>query len=138
MSRAAVGGRMNPYQTVGNVFRDQGLIVITDKGLVGQIESSGITSLEYRGTTTIYENNVSCTVTPGEFKMSFNPTAHEYDPAVEQFKLAGFATSSDFRPFVTRIGLYNDQGELMVIGSLSQPIQMPNNVDTTFVLRYDT
>lgn len=127
----------NPYVTVGNIFRQHGMVVITDKDLVASIQTNGISALEYRGTTTIYENEISCTVGAGEFGMTFNPTAHEYDPTMDQYRMAGFATGSDFRPFVTRIGLYSDRSELVAIGTLSQPIQLPKNVDTTFIVRYD-
>lgn len=127
----------NPYVTVGNIFRQHGMVVITDKSLISEIEANGISALEYRGTTTIYENEISCTVGAGEFGMTFNPTAHEYDPTIDEYKMASFATGSDFRPFVTRIGLYSDRSELVAIGTLSQPIQLPKNVDTTFILRYD-
>jgi hypothetical protein len=127
----------NAYATVGNIFRQQGFVVITDKTLVSAIESSGISSLSYKGTTTIYENEISCTVNAGEFGVTYNPTAHTYDPTIDQYKMADFATGSDFRPYVTRIGLYSDRSELVAIGTLSQPIQMPKDVDTTFIVRYD-
>lgn len=130
-------GFNNPHQTVGNLYREHGFIVITDKQLLTDIENNGITSLACRGTTTIHEVEVSCTVAPGEMQFSNNPTLQVWDPTLETYKLSGFATSSDFRPFVTRIGLYDDQGQLLVIGSLSQPVQLPQNVDTTFIVKYD-
>ncbi len=137
LANTTTGGRNNPYQTVGNVLRHHGLIVITDKGLVSNIESNGITSLKYRGTTTIFENEISCTVGPGEFGMTFNPTAHQYDPKRDQYRPADFVTGSAFRPYITRIGLYDDLHRLVAIGSLSQPVQLPKNVDTTFIVKYD-
>ena len=127
----------NAYATVGNIFRQQGFVVITDKTLVSAIESSGISSLTYQGTTTIYENEISCTANAGEFAVTYNPTAHTYDPTIDQYRMADFATGSNFRPYVTRIGLYSDRSELVAIGTLSQPIQMPKDVDTTFIVRYD-
>lgn len=127
----------NPYVTVGNIFRQHGMVVITDKDLVASIQTNGISALEYRGTTTIYENEISCTVGAGEFGMTSNPTAHEYDPTMDQYRMASFTTGSDFRPFITRIGLYSDRSELVAIGTLSQPIQLPKNVDTTFIVKYD-
>ena len=33
---------------------------------------------------------------------------------------------------------YNDNGELLVVGKLGQPIKMSEETDTTFILRYDT
>lgn len=124
----------NPYATVGNVFPKQGMIVITDKPL---IDAGNITSLQYRGTTTIYETEVSCTVSPNEFGFSNNPSIQRYDPTTGQYVLQDFATGSAFRPFVTQVGLYDDNANLIVAGKLSQPVQLPRNVDTTFIIRFD-
>ena len=56
----------------------------------------------------------------------------------EHGELADFATGSKFRPYVTTVGLYNDEGELLVVGKLAQPVKMSEETDTTFVVRYDT
>ena len=34
-----------------------------------------------------------------------------------------FVTHSEFLPYITTIGLYNDSGECLVIGKLSKPIK---------------
>jgi hypothetical protein len=127
----------NVYQTVGNIARKQGLVIITDRQLVRDIQTYGVSSFEYRGTLTTYENEISCTISPGEFLFSNNPTLHEYNPITDQVQLQGFATASSFRPYVSRVGLYDDNNHLLIIGSLSQPIQLPQNVDTTLIVRYD-
>jgi hypothetical protein len=128
-----------PEAYVGNVFRKHGLAVITEPGWAKYLNDGtySITNIEYRGTTTFYENEVSCTIRPGELNRSTNPTMYYYNPNHNQFELQDFATGSGFIPYITRIGLYNDNNELVVIGSLSQPIQPPQNVDTTIVVKYD-
>ena len=52
--------------------------------------------------------------------------------------MAGFQTSSAFKPYVTTIGLYNENNELLVVGKLASPIRMSNETDTTFVVRWDS
>ena len=52
--------------------------------------------------------------------------------------MADFATGSYFRPYVTTVGLYNEDRELLVVGKLGQPIRMSDETDTTIVLRWDT
>jgi hypothetical protein len=126
--------------TVGNVFYKQGLLTLTDTRTyekTAPYTNQYPKILEYRSTQTIYETEVSCTISPGEFGFSSNPSLHVYDPRVRQFKLRSFATGSDFRPYVTQIGLYDDRGRLLVVGKTSQPIKAPDNVDTTFVLKFD-
>ncbi len=129
----------NLHNTYGIVARKQGLIIIDDPELGYDLNNgaSVVTNIEYRGTTTIYENEVSCTISPGEFGFSNNPTLHYYNSERNRFELQDFATGSDFRPYVSRVGLYNDSNDLLVIGTLSHPIQPPQNVDTTFIIRYD-
>ena len=53
-------------------------------------------------------------------------------------KLIGEATHSDFATYVTNIGLYNDQRELMAIGKLAKPIKNEKELALTFVVRFDT
>jgi len=126
-----------PTRQVGNVFRKHGMIVITSPTLVADLSTITVAGLEFRGTTTIYENEISCTVSPGQLTRSTNPTMYYYNPTHNQFELNDFATGSAFTPYVTRIGMYDDNNNLLVVGSLTQPVQLPNNVDTTFILRYD-
>ena len=48
-----------------------------------------------------------------------------------------FVTHSQFAPYVTTIGLYNDNNELLVIGRTSSPIKNDPEMDMSFVLRFD-
>ena len=96
-----------------------------------------IESVDARGTHTIWETEISCTVSPGDFNMSTNKTTTEYDPDINQFVYKPFITGSNFRPFVTTIGLYNDNLQLLAVGKLSQPVQLSTNTDTTFIVKFD-
>jgi hypothetical protein len=118
---------------VGNVFYNHGMMALTS------IPSryTTIREIDTRSTHTIWETEISCTVGPGEFTRSSNPSLQEYDPDQNQFVFKSFVTGSSFVPFVTTIGLYDDYHRLVAIGKLSTPIQMPNNVDTTFIVRFD-
>ncbi len=49
-----------------------------------------------------------------------------------------FLTGSYFSPYVTTIGLYNENYQLLAVGKLSQPIPISLHVDTTFVVNFDT
>lgn len=118
---------------VGNAFYNQGMFVLTS------IPSrfGDVLSVNARGTHTMWETEVSCTVGPGEFSMSTNPTLVENDPIRGEYVCKTILSGSNFKPFVTAVGLYNDYGQLLMIGKLSQPIQLPDNMDTTFIIRYD-
>jgi len=49
-----------------------------------------------------------------------------------------FATGSAFQPYVTTIGLYNDNNELLMVAKLGKPIALSSDTDMTFIVRYDT
>lgn len=118
---------------VGNIFYKHGMLSLT----AIPTRFATVNDVELRGTHTIWETEVSCTVRPGDFGMSSNPSLQEFDPKKGTYVFKPFVTSSYFRPFVTSIGLYDDSGRLLVIGKLSTPIQTPRNVDTTFIIKYD-
>ena len=48
-----------------------------------------------------------------------------------------FVTHSEFRPYVTQIGLYNDSNELVAHAKLGKPIKLDNQYDTSFIVRID-
>ena len=93
----------------------------------------GPNKILFKNNYTIYENEIVCTVDAGEFNMSQNPTIATDSSG----SLRDFATGSDFMPYTTTVGLYNDNNELLMVGKFGQPIAISNDIDTTFIIRYD-
>jgi hypothetical protein len=48
-----------------------------------------------------------------------------------------FVSGSDFAPYITTIGLYNDAAQLLAVGKLAQPVKKRNDVDMNFLVRID-
>tara|TARA_R100000664_G_C2756798_1_gene144778 strand:- start:2671 stop:3666 length:996 start_codon:yes stop_codon:yes gene_type:complete len=67
----------------------------------------------------------------GEGTGSFNTFYNATDTQLS------FVTSSDFYPYVSTIGLYDDKDNLLVVGKLAHPIKLSDELDTTFVIRFD-
>ena len=121
----------SPY--VGNIFYESGLVTITHP----QYHSAlNITDLQFQGSHLIYENEYKCTIEEHEFNYTLNPSARRNKNTNSQ-TLANFAISSSFKPYVTTVGLYNEAGELLVVGKLGQPTRMSDETDTTIVIRWD-
>lgn len=118
---------------LGNVFYNHGMVTLTSN-IARYLDIENTTA---RGTHTIYEKEVSCTVGAGEFNRTTNPTVQEYNPISNQYEFKGFTTGSDFKPYVTAIGLYDDQGRMVAVAKLGSPLQLPSNVDTTIIVKYD-
>ena len=89
--------------------------------------------LKLRNEYRIFENEIICKISDNEFNVSQNPTLTTDTSG----SLRDFATGSDFRPYVTTVGLYNEANELLMVGKLGQPIPMSKNTDTTFIVRFD-
>ena len=63
----------------------------------------------------------------GSFKTQYNAATQSL----------AFVTGSDFNPYVTQIGLYTEDGDLAVVGKLTKPIALSDEISTTFVVRFD-
>jgi hypothetical protein len=93
-------------------------------------------TISFQNEHIIYENEVKCTVKESEFNLSYNPTL--VTGSYASGSLRGFATSASFAPYVTTIGLYNDDNELLMVAKLAKPILVSPNTDMTFIVKYDT
>ena len=146
----------SPY--IGNIFYKNGFATITHpkyysvlgKGVgnfsiqnnfqvqgPGVIHPSDILQLKFQGSHLIYENEYQCTIDEDEFNETLNISARKIKSHTGE-DLEDFATGSLFKPYVTTIGLYNENQELLVVGKLAQPIRTSNETDTTFIVRWDT
>lgn len=99
--------------------------------------SQNINKLEYKNTHLITENEYQCTMTEDEFEFTTNTSIRKI-PFSDSEDIANFATGSNFKPYVTTVGLYDNSGNLLVVGKLGQPIKASSETDTTFVIRFDT
>lgn len=109
--------------------------------------------------TTIYVNEVKCRVSENDFNYSQNPTVFKYGNTISgsgsipfyapvggvstwgettDGTLTDNVTGSSFHPYATTVGLYNDAGQLLVVGKLGTPYPIPSNTDITFIVRWDS
>ena len=49
-----------------------------------------------------------------------------------------FITGSEFSPYVTTVGLYNANHDLIVVGKFPRPLPISLNTDTTYIINFDT
>ena len=133
----------NPY--VGNIFYSHGLATFTHPKYHKQThlpikpvnQGGNLSELEFRNVHPIYENEYMCTVNADEYNYTHNVSTRK-SKTDKHHLIANFATSSIFKPYVTTVGLYNENNELLVVGKMGQPVRLSDETDTTFVLRWDT
>jgi hypothetical protein len=92
-------------------------------------------TLSFEAESTIYQNEVRCLVNENDFNYTQNPSATKSGTTGSYIDAI---TGSDFHPYTTTVGLYNDADELLVVGKLSRPYPIPQNTDMTFVIRWDS
>jgi hypothetical protein len=123
---------------VGNIFYAHGTIVITnlDVKYQGLFTTTTVENISFQNEHIIYENEVRCIIKESDFNLSYNPTLVNGNYA--SGSLRDFATGSAFQPYVTTIGLYNDDNELLMVAKLGKPIVLSSDTDMTFIVKYDT
>ena len=122
---------------IGNLFYDNGFAALTHPKYMELFDGGTLNTLKYKNTHLITENEYQCSMTEDEFEFTTNPTARKI-PSIESEDIADFTTGSAFKPYVTTVGLHDDDGNLLVVGKLGQPIKASSETDTTFVIRFDT
>jgi len=151
-NRHYISGSLFQTNIAGNVFYRNGEMVISSpmvKYNTGSGAFSNIFDVSYKGTHTIYENEVLVRVPSDQFNVSMNPSA-TYTPATNKLlsqaeqsnALPGVLRKSMFvsgtaTPYITTIGLYNDAAQLVAVSKTAQPIQKRSDVDMNFIIRWD-
>ena len=127
---------------VGDIIYEHGLIILTGTNspfsptvLFNIIDPSVDIGIEFSSTITIYESQYKCTLRENEFNFSQNPTL--ISGSSLNGTLYNFATGSYFDPFVTTVGLYNNNYELIAVAKLAQPLPLSSVTDTNILVNLD-
>jgi len=131
--------------TVGQIFYSHGITVLTTHSceIIGAIVNTfpqRIDNMQIRfsSSLTINEQQYRCTILENEFNKSTNPTLLTQSIAgALNTSYYDFATGSFFEPYVTCVGLYNGNQDLVAVGKLSFPLPISRFTDTTIVVNYD-
>lgn len=137
------------YQTsqIGNAIYKNGVVVVTDPrpkyknvftGATGQYDfgSNRGFNVSTKGIVTLYEHEALCKIRASEFNFSMNPSLRENGDDTEDV-LRSFVSSSAFTPYITTVGLYDDDYQLLAVAKLASPVPKRSDVDLTIILRWD-
>lgn len=146
------GSLATPYSlslSYGNIFYEHGIAVLyglPSSVLINITSSTQRTTCSFQSSLTIYETQYKCTIRESEFNFTLNPsitsgstplTGSFYSYYLPSENLNDFATSSIFQPYITTIGLYNDNKELLAVAKLSQPLPISKTTDTNILINID-
>lgn len=96
-------------------------------------------SVSFSSSYIIHETQYKCTIRENEFNFTLNPSAisGSYDTGSTAGTAYGFVTESYFSPYITTVGLYDEDQNLLAVGKLSQPVPSSPTTDTTILINLD-
>ena len=132
--------------TYGTAILGSSLYGLSDTIIVENFITSSNITCSFSSSLTIYETQFKCTAGQNEFNFSQNPTISSgsttITSSIGDFITPGqyiysFATSSYFSPYITTVGLYNDNNDLLAVAKLATPLQISPVTDMTIQINID-
>ena len=123
----------SPRKYVGNVIYTHGQLIITDEAVATYYNYYFNAVLKWKSNLPIYTHNYHCRVKSNELNYSLNKTTLVNSDGL----VKGFVTGSEFNPYFTSVGLYNDSNELMAVAKLGRPTPKSLENDMSIVVKLD-
>lgn len=124
---------------VGNIFYHEGIVVITKTDLLNFGNNNHSTNnkwtIDFKGVHNIPVQIYRCRAKAGELNASTNPTYYTI-PLSGTYRNTKVPLMTG-SVYITQIGLYNEDYELVAIANLAQPIKKEEQEDILFRLRMD-
>jgi hypothetical protein len=126
---------------VGHIFYDVGIVTIQHYSGSGVNPSgsyllSGLDlDITFNATHTIYEHSIMCIMDVGDLNYTINPSILK-DSLNGESVLNAFA-SGTLTPYMTTIGLYNNQNQLVALAKFPRAIKRVPESQQTVIVRFD-
>jgi hypothetical protein len=127
------------WNKVGNVFYGEGLIIIKDPALFDFGRTDGSSAhpndtfqLSFRGESRIPVKTFMCRIERGDLNASLNPTFWEEEEDGSRVR-----TQPSGNLYVTTVGLYNSERELVGVARLAEPLRVRPRDRMNVKLRLD-
>jgi len=125
---------------VGNIIYEHGMLILTSDDYINPYNfndfiSDTSISMSFQSTLTIFESQYKCTIRENEFNFSQNPSL--ISGSSNSGIISSFATGSYFDPYITTVGLYNNNKELLAVAKLAQPLPVSSVTDTNIMVNLD-
>ena len=141
---------------IGNIFYNTGLITITEtgswsgsgtaNGIDYTVVGTGTFNINFKSTQTLYVRSFEIDIDPTEFLGTNNPTIRQKttEPGTEASssvlgtpftipEITTGASGSKWAPYMTTVGFYDANKQLVMVGRYPQPIKMRD--DMKLILR---
>lgn len=136
----------------GIITYQHGLAIITQFPsptvlTIRNFSGSGDVTCSFQSSRTIYETQYKCTIRENEFNYSLNPSlisgSNFTNPLNSSCSIDirgqvyDFVTGSNWAPYVTTVGLYNETNDLLAVAKLSQPLPTSRTTDMSIIINLD-
>ena len=139
---------------IGRIFYDKGVALLKPTSSItgGGMSKNGIfipsgssAIIQFSSSVLLYENYIKAKLAPTDFLYALNnPTVISYVTS----SVSGAATvttdlainlmmSHSMKPYVTTLGFYNEDNELLLVAKPSVPVQRTSDVMQTFIVKFD-
>jgi hypothetical protein len=131
---------------VGKIFYDKGIAIykttspITNGGisLTGvSIPSASISRIDFTSTVQLYEHSLRVVLEPTEFTKTYSNPTISTPASGSTVTPFGLMNSKQLFPYVTTIGFYNSNNELVAVAKPSVPVQRTPDMPQTFIVKFD-
>ena len=101
-----------------------------------RFQSGSLTAITFQNVTEINSTLIFCRATADEFNYSGNPTFTDADDRLVVIDTGEESTQRTFS-FITSVGLYDNNNNLLAVAKLSRPVQKSDEKDLTVRIRLD-
>ena len=122
-----------PRVYVGNVIYTHGQMIITNEVVAMYYNHYFNAVLRWKSNLPIFTHNYHCKIKTHEFNFTLNKSALQTTDG----QIADLVSGSDFSPYITTVGLYNDSNELMAVGKLGRPTPKSQETDMSIIVKLD-
>lgn len=147
----------SPRIYVGDIIYPHGMAIITDISVASFAASTleyfpTKAGLDFKSNQPIFTHNYHCKLRDFEYNYTYNPSAlssslkavydndnvlYNTSSAVSTGELNSNITGSEFQPYITTVGLYNDANQLIAVGKLNRPVPKSANTEMTMIVKID-
>ena len=135
----------------GNIIYQHGIIILRKEEDLYLVMDRGNVTASFSSSYKLFETQYQCTIDENEFNYTLNPSAVtgsqiptgfsgssiEWENTASIGSPLGFVTSSFFEPYITTVGLYDENHQLLAVGKLAKPLQSSPTTDTTILVNID-
>lgn len=118
-------------ENVGTIIYSKGILFLNDEkigNIINSYRGNIPLNISWKSTLPIHTTNYHCIIKNNELNSTQNTSAYTNEGELRFEKI---------KPYITTVGLYNENNELIAVAKTSQPILKTDKQDTTIHIKLD-